>query len=68
MGAGPGVFKSSIRGVLNDPYNHVQADRLIIGMDVLSRLHVYIAYREKRLYITPAGSGESVLFKDAPSP
>jgi hypothetical protein len=68
MGAGPGVFKSSIRGVLNDPYNHVQADRLIIGMDVLSRLHVYIAYREKKLYITPAGSGESVLFKDAPSP
>ncbi len=26
---------------------------LIIGMDVLKRLHLYIAYREKMLYLTP---------------
>jgi predicted aspartyl protease len=28
-------------------------DDLIIGMDVLRRLHLYIAYRESKLYITP---------------
>jgi len=27
--------------------------RLIIGMDVLTKLHLYIAYGEKKLYITP---------------
>jgi hypothetical protein len=26
-----------------------------IGMDVLRQLHVYIAYKEKVLYLTPAG-------------
>ncbi|MEY4878807.1 MAG: hypothetical protein RJB62_275 [Pseudomonadota bacterium] len=31
---------------------------LIIGMSVLSRLHLYIAYDEKRLYVTEAGPGE----------
>ncbi len=36
---------------------------IIIGMNVLRQLHVYIAYRERKLYITPAGTGESTLFK-----
>lgn len=61
MGAGPGMEKSTIRGAINDPYNHVKLDRLVIGMNVLKRLHVYIVYGEKRLYISPAGT-ESVLF------
>jgi hypothetical protein len=28
-------------------------DELLIGMDVLRQLHVYIAYGEQKLYITP---------------
>jgi hypothetical protein len=27
---------------------------LILGMNVLSQMHVYIAYRERKLYITAA--------------
>lgn len=42
--------------------------RIIIGMNVLRQLHLYIAYREKKLYITPAGTGESVLFKSPATP
>jgi len=40
---------------------------IIIGMNVLRQLHVYIAYREKKLYITPVGTGESALFKTTAS-
>ena len=29
---------------------------LIVGMDVLTHLHVYVAYGEETLYITPAGT------------
>jgi len=29
--------------------------RLVLGMDILSRLHFYIAYREQKLYFTAAG-------------
>jgi len=36
---------------------------IIIGINVLRQLHIYIAYKEKKLYITPAGNGESALFK-----
>ncbi len=38
-------------------------EQIIIGMNVLRQLHIYIAYREKKLYITPAGNGESALVK-----
>lgn len=31
---------------------------LMIGMDVLSKLHVYIAYKERKLYVTPAFTGQ----------
>lgn len=30
--------------------------KLIIGMGILRRLHLYIAYREKKLYLTPASA------------
>jgi predicted aspartyl protease len=66
MGAGPGMEKSTIRGAINDPYNHIRLDRLVIGMNVLKRLHVYIAYGEKKLYISPAGT-ESALFSSKAS-
>jgi predicted aspartyl protease len=29
---------------------------LIVGMDVLTHLHIYVAYGEEKLYITPAGT------------
>lgn len=68
MGAGAPAFKSSIRGALNDPYNRVKRDELILGMNILKHLHIYIAYKEKKLYISPAGTGESILFKDIAAP
>lgn len=40
---------------------------ILIGLNVLRRLHIYIAYGEKKLYVSPAGTGESVLIKDMPS-
>ena len=32
--------------------------KMCIGMDVLRQLHVYIAYKEKVLYLTPAGHAD----------
>jgi hypothetical protein len=29
---------------------------MILGMDILHHLHLYIAYKEKKLYITPASA------------
>jgi hypothetical protein len=49
-----------------DPYNDLQPgsrtqhvdeglfSEITIGMDVLRRLHIYVAFDEKKLYITPA--------------
>jgi hypothetical protein len=34
----------------------VERPQLVLGMNVLSRLHVYIAYKEKMAYITEAGT------------
>ena len=52
--------------LMDDP--HPQLPPVILGMKVLRQLHVYIAYGEKKLYISPAGTGESVLFKNAAPP
>ncbi len=38
---------------------------LTIGMDVLHQLHVYIAFGEKKLYVTAAGSGQTGMLKTA---
>ncbi len=46
----------------DDEENRLSAD-MIIGMDILQHLHIYIAKRESRLYVTEATPGESVLFK-----
>ena len=32
---------------------------MLIGMDVLRHLHLYIAYKEEKLYITPAGEPDA---------
>ncbi|HEY2836298.1 MAG TPA: pepsin/retropepsin-like aspartic protease family protein [Rhizomicrobium sp.] len=51
----------------NDPVG--RAPDMIIGMEVLRHLHLYYAANEQKLYITPAGSGDSALPKGvAPSP
>lgn len=36
---------------------------LTLGMNVLRALHLYIAFNENKLYITPGGNGASSLFK-----
>ena len=51
----------------DDIANRLSAD-MIIGMDILRHLHIYIAGRESKLYVTEAGTGESVLFKPAAAP
>ena len=45
----------------NDPVGG--APDMIIGVEVLSRLHLYYAANEKKIYITPAASGVSSLPK-----
>ena len=32
----------------------VLAPTMLIGMNILSKLHLYIAFREQKIYITPA--------------
>jgi predicted aspartyl protease len=34
---------------------------LILGLSTLSKLHLYIAYRERKLYVTPTGSSAAVM-------
>jgi predicted aspartyl protease len=52
-------------------YDNVRIPKLpdlVIGMNILKLLHLYIAYGEEKLYISPAGSGESVLFRTSAAP
>ena len=51
----------------DDQANRLNGD-ISIGMDVLRHLHIYLASRESKLYITEATPGESVLFKASASP
>ncbi len=46
----------------DDIDNRLSPD-MIIGMDILRHLHIYLAANEEKLYVTEAGTGESVLFK-----
>ena len=64
---GANQAKSSIRGTLSDPYTY-HLNQVIIGMDVLKHLHLYIAFGEKMLYISPAGTGQSALFQSVAAP
>ena len=44
-------------------------EQLTVGLDVLENLHLYIAYGERRLYITPAGPpGADATPPQAPAP
>ncbi|HEX9159365.1 MAG TPA: hypothetical protein VF835_03980, partial [Rhizomicrobium sp.] len=44
--------------------------RLYLGMDVLRQLHLYIAYKERNLYVSAAsaGSSQSAQQSSAPAP
>jgi len=44
-----------------------QEPDMLIGMNVLRHLHIYIAYREQKLYITPADGAQAIpTANDAP--
>ena len=32
---------------------------MLIGMNILSKLHLYIAFREQKIYITPASAPQA---------
>jgi predicted aspartyl protease len=42
-----------------DPADNDEFPDMLIGMNVLRHLHIYIAYKEKKLYITPAGASST---------
>jgi predicted aspartyl protease len=50
--------KDSLEGGtrLHDPNRDTGLSDMILGMDILRHLHVYIAYKEKKLYLTPASA------------
>jgi hypothetical protein len=35
---------------------HASSDHIVLGMGILRQLHLYIAYHEKELYVTPASA------------
>ena len=57
--------KLTIRGAMTDPLNRYGSQQFTLGMDVLKHLHLYVAFGERKLYLSPAGNGESALFKPA---
>jgi predicted aspartyl protease len=63
------LISDLMRGQLYDPHANIEGDTrianpdretglgdMILGMDILHHLHVYIAYKEQKLYITPASA------------
>jgi len=65
---GAQLATNSTRGATQDPYSRA-SDALIISMNVLLKLYIYVAYGEKKPYITRAGTRESLLFRAAaPTP
>jgi predicted aspartyl protease len=63
-----------MRAKMTNPHDSLEGDtripstkteiglgQMILGMDVLHRMHVYIAYKEQRLYLTPASPSAAAL-------
>lgn len=42
---------------LNRASDNIHLPQLVIGMNVLKHLHIYFAFKEKNIYITPASAG-----------
>jgi predicted aspartyl protease len=62
----PGGTPTSTGSLIRDSDNNLPG--IILGMNVLSRLHVYIAYKEAKLYITAAAVQPAASPAAAPSP
>ena len=60
--------KDSLEGGtrLPDPNRATGFGDMILGMDILRHLHLYIAYKEKKLYITPVSAAANA-GKDGPT-
>lgn len=67
------IIPDLVRMRMMDPHDSLEGDTrvksttsevglgdMILGMDVLRRLHLYIAYKEQKLYITPAAAPAAV--------
>lgn len=55
--------------LLDRRFNSVDHPPMLLGMNVLRHLHVYIAFKEKKLYITPAaGTPAAATPAAAPAP
>ena len=62
----PGGTPRPTGSLIRDSDNNLPG--IILGMNVLSRLHVYVAYKEAKLYITAAGAQPAASPAAAPSP
>jgi predicted aspartyl protease len=70
-----------MRGKLYNPHNKLEGDTrisnsvietglgdMILGMDILRHLHMYIAYKEQKLYVSPASGGPPATNPSTPDP
>lgn len=48
--------------LFEDTSNNDEADhaKIIVGLTVLRQLHFYVAYKEHKIYVTPASLGPAV--------
>ncbi|HEV2652605.1 MAG TPA: aspartyl protease family protein [Rhizomicrobium sp.] len=46
----------STGSMLDRKYNNQEQPPMLLGMNVLRHLHLYIAYKERKLYVTPGGT------------
>jgi len=53
---------------LSESSSHEQEPDMLIGMNVLRHLHIYIAYREEKLYITPVDGPQATPIANGASP
>ena len=50
------------------PQTSTALPSIILGMSALGKMHVYIAYKERKLYLTPAATEATVTPAAAPAP
>ena len=61
IGLYPDVMKNRMQLLADPPYRQwIDPPPMVIGLDMLRRLHVYIAYREQKIYLTAANAGTAV--------
>jgi predicted aspartyl protease len=75
------VIPDLVRTKMLDPHDSLEGEtrikspdvqtglgHMILGMDILRQLHVYVAYKEEKLYITPAKTAAGPGAAKAPTP